>query len=68
MKANLNTAKKLWSDLGDIPVDENDNLDDNFNIEGFDTVFTKGTDKFEVWHWFEETFNISVAKDLMGLK
>ena len=29
--------------------------------------FEIGTDKFEIWHWFEDEFDISVAKDLMGL-
>ena len=67
MKFDLNTAKKLWSELGDIPVTEDDDLDEDFIIKESNTVFEKGTDKFEVWGWFEETFNISVAKDLMGL-
>ena len=62
MKFDLETAKKLWAQLGDIPVTE----DDDFVIEEDGTVFEKGTDKFEVWHWFEETFDVSVATDLMG--
>lgn len=33
------------------------------NKEGFPT----GTNREEIWHWFEEQFNISVAKDLMGV-
>ncbi len=68
MEFTLEIAKKLWDQLGDIPVDEDDNLDEDFIIaNGSDTVFEKGTDKFEVWHWFEDTFDISVAKDLMFL-
>ena len=68
MICNLFKAKILWEELGDIPVNEEDELDEVFDPEGFDAVFDKGTDKFEVWHWFEETFNISVAKDLMNLE
>ena len=59
----LEVAESLWSALGDIPVNEDDELDEDF-INCFNT-FEKGTDKTEVWHWFESTFNLSVAKDLM---
>lgn len=55
-------AKRLWESLGNISVNEEDELDEPF------LDFEKGTDKFEVWSWFEETFDVSVAKDLMGLK
>ena len=54
-------ALKLWAKLGDIPVDEDDNI-----LEPF-LDFEIGTDKFEIWHWFEDSFDLSVAKDLMGL-
>lgn len=29
--------------------------------------FSVGTFREDIWHWFEETFNVSVAEDLMGL-
>ena len=29
--------------------------------------FLIGTHREDIWHWFEETFNVSVAEDLMGL-
>lgn len=63
-----NLAKILWNKLGDVPVTADDDLDEDFVINEMETTFKKGTDKLEVWHWFEETFNISVAKDLMGLE
>jgi len=61
----LEVAKGLWEELGDVPVNEDDELDEDFNALGM--VFHKGEDKFDVWHWFESFFNISVAKDLMNL-
>lgn len=67
MKFDLQTAQKIWEHFGDVPVDEDDNIDEDFEIPELDVFFEKGTDKFEVWHWFEETFDISVAKDLMFL-
>ena len=51
--------RKLWEILGDIPVNDNE-------IEEPFLHFEVGTDRFEIWYWFEETFNLSVAKDLMG--
>jgi hypothetical protein len=54
--------KALWNLLGDKPTDEDGNLWEWF------LDFEIGTDREEIWHWFEETFNISVAEDLMNLK
>jgi hypothetical protein len=59
-------AKNLWAELGDIPVNEEDELDENF-FTHTGMMFERGTDKFEVWHWFEDVFGVSVAKDLMNL-
>lgn len=62
---NLENATKVWDLLGDIPVNDNDDLDEDFNIVDYNIIFKKGTDKFEVWHWVEEKFNISIAEELM---
>jgi len=58
-EAMLQAAKKLWEELGDVPVDEDDDLEEDWKH------FPAGTNKFEVWQWFEDKFNVSVAKDLM---
>jgi len=57
----MEKAKKLWEELGDIPIDENESIDVAWHI------FPKGTDRVEIWQWFEKEFNLSVAKDLMCL-
>ncbi len=54
---NINEAKKLWSDFADIPIDENEDIEIKF------LDFPIGTNRFEIWHWFEETYQVSV-KDL----
>ena len=54
-------AKKLWKELRDIPVDEDDDTEQEF------IHFPKGTPKEDIWHWFEDEYDLSVAKDLMGL-
>lgn len=55
-------AKGLWKMLGDVPVSFcGERLDEPF------LHFTKGDSVYDVWHWFEATFELSVATDLMGL-
>lgn len=54
--------KNLWLEFGDVPMNpETECIDEEWN--GFAT----GTHREEVWSWFEETYGVSVAKDLMGL-
>lgn len=51
----------LWNKLGDIPIDEQECIEEKFEH------FEIGTHRETIWHWFEEKFNLSVAKDLMKL-
>ena len=56
-------AKKLWEQFEDVPMNpETECIESDW--KGFPT----GTNREEIWHWFEEQFNISVAKDLMGVE
>ena len=50
---------KLWEELGDISIDKDECIEQKFHS------FEIGTERSEIWYWFEETFQISVAKDLM---
>lgn len=56
---NLEMAIALWEEFEDIPVDDDDNILCCWRS------FEKGTNKIEIWHWFEEFFKVSVAEDLM---
>lgn len=58
---SLKQARILWSKLGDIPINSDEEIEEDF------LDFTAGTDIHEIWYWFEEYFNCSVAKDLMQL-
>lgn len=49
-------AKVLWADFGDIPINDDEEIDEPF------LDFAKGTDMYEIWHWFEETFDISIGE------
>jgi len=59
---NIKQALKVWGELGNIPIDTDDQIEQDFKH------FKKGTDRFEIWVWIEETFNISIATDLMRMK
>lgn len=50
--------KKLWSKLGDVPVDpETEKLDSDF------LFFKKGADKYEdVWRWFDNRYSGGVVE------
>lgn len=40
--------EKLWDELEDIPVDADECIEVDWN------GFEKGTDRYEIWHWFDE--------------
>ena len=46
----MNEAKiaDLWNKFKDIPTNEADEIDERFYI------WKKGTDKMEIWKWFDE--------------
>lgn len=62
--ARLDLSRHLWKKLGDIPTDENGvdgSIDEDY------LHFAKGTPVYDIWQWFEDTFDVSVATDLMRL-
>lgn len=57
----LEELEKLWEEFADVPIDKDECIDEKFyNWE-------KGTDRYEIWHWFDEKCPNSLAKDIMGL-
>ena len=54
--------EEQWNKFGNVPMNpETECIEEEWH------GFLVGTHREEIWHWFEETFNVSVAKDLMGL-
>lgn len=60
----IEVAKGLWAKLGDIPVNEDEEIEVEWNT-GVGKYFFDGTPREEIWHWFESFFDLSVAEDLM---
>lgn len=57
---DMRAIKNLWSDFGNISLDpETERIEQKWH------GFKPGTHREEIWRWFEKTFEISVAKDLM---
>lgn len=59
-ETTLTAARKLWSEFGNIPMNPETEC-----IKEHWLKFPAGTRREEIWHWFEEAFGVSVAKDLM---
>ena len=54
--------KKLWELLGEVPVNNDDEIEEEF------LGFPEGTHKEAVWHWFDELYPAGVCRLIMGGK
>lgn len=52
--------KELWDKFADIPINNNDEIEQDF------MCFNAGDSRFDVWHWFDERCPNGLAVDLMG--
>lgn len=58
---------KLWGKFGDTPINNDDEIDTNFYDLDGSWLFDKGTDRFEIMHWFEEVFENFVCGEIMDM-
>ena len=54
------TCLELWEDLGSVNVDCEDYTEKAWQ------GFAKGAYRLDIWSWFEDFFDCSVAEDLMN--
>ena len=47
--------EQLWELFGDIPVDDNENILEEF------LGFPEKTDRMEIWHWFDEQYSKGIV-------
>lgn len=52
------TPQYLWDTLGDVPIDDCGHIKEQF------LHFKPGTNRYEIWRWFEDELGVSVH-DLM---
>lgn len=50
-----NKLEKLWNDLGDIPINENEEIEEPF------LFFDEGTLREDIWKWFDENYSKGVV-------
>jgi len=55
----IKQALEVWDKLRDIPINDDDEIDLAF------MHFEKGTDLDDIWHWIENTYDVSIGNDLM---
>lgn len=55
----LLTLKELWDKFSDVPVNNDDEIEEGF------MCFEAGTPKFDVWHWFDERCPKNLHDDLL---
>ena len=56
---NIKQALKAWDKLGELPVNDNSIIESPF------MHFEVGTDVHDIWHWIENTYDVSIVIDLM---
>lgn len=67
----LEQLKTLWKDLGNTPINNDEELDEDFIIDITDVCyinFVKGTSIYDVWHWFDRQCPNNLHDDLMYSK
>ena len=55
----LLTLEELWDKFSEVPVNNDDEIEENF------LLFPTGTDRFDVWHWFDDRCPNNLHDDLL---
>ena len=45
--------EKLWQELGDIPINDNEEIELDFHL------WKAGTHREDIWHWFDDQYEES---------
>ncbi|MBE2255785.1 MAG: hypothetical protein IAE65_06255 [Ignavibacteria bacterium] len=59
---DVKELKLLWINFSEIPTNSKDEIEEDFYF------WEKGTDRFEIWHWFDEKLTNGLYKDLIKIK
>lgn len=60
MKKDIDELKRLWMEFSEVPIDNDDAILRDFHD------FPKGTDRMEIWEWFDGMCPHGVVSDLVG--
>ena len=53
-RISLYSLRLLWAELGKIPINADGIIQEPFNPYVNDVVFPKGTNRENIFHWFED--------------
>lgn len=57
----FNKLKEMWTKFGDIPIDEEEDIEEQFYC------WNIGTNRYEIWNWFDKHCPNGLHDDLMFL-
>ena len=66
MKYTDKELEDLWDKLGDICINDEEEIEEDFYINEYLT-FEKGTERLDIWHWFDDNHSIGLCKGLLNL-
>ena len=67
-KLTLEELKILWEDFGNTPINNDDEIEEDFIIDLSESLYIKwekGASRFDIWHWFDEHCPNNLHDDLM---
>ena len=53
--------KGFWAEFGNVPINEDDEIDTDFYF------FSAGTERMEIWQWFDMKFSKGVADPVQSV-
>lgn len=59
MKIDFEKIREMWDEFEDIPIDKEECIEKDFYH------WEAGTERFEIWHWFDERCPNNLHDDLM---
>lgn len=57
-------VKEMWDNMEDIPFDED--TEGNLILGEDYEIWPKGTEREEIWHWFDENYENGITNLLYG--
>ncbi len=59
MKTDFEKIREMWGEFEDVPIDKDECIEEDFYH------WKAGTERFEIWHWFDERCPNNLHDDLM---
>lgn len=57
VKPTVAKLREMWDEFRDVPINEEDEIEESFYS------WESGTDRFEIWHWFDEQLPNGLGPD-----